>query len=151
MQVDNGGISSSATGYIPFTGTYLAIDECLSFLASSEGHRSLEIWVSTPEGARDGIQFAAAAERAYRSHQIEERTARLRRVRCPRCGQLSFVRNAPAREGDLITITCDTDGCGCVIREGDEWATYRMDGDGWVTVPAEGIDVIQAIETRRTA
>jgi hypothetical protein len=72
---------------VNLTGVMLALDECRRHLASAEGHRSLELWVSTETGAADAIQFAAAAERAYRAHETVERPHRIRRVRCPECQQ----------------------------------------------------------------
>lgn len=175
VQRDNAGVRTRQEGYVPFAGTYLALDECLSYLRSSFAHRSIEAWVSTEQGARDAIQFAYAAERAYRTHQIEEAEAKLHRVRCPQCKQLSFVRNAPVTEFALITVKCQTDGCGYTIREGAETVFYERETEyehgcedtcgravekcprrrtvtvGWETVVKEKIDVIDALETRRRA
>lgn len=149
VKLDNAGVRTSSEGYIPLPGTLLAIDECERLLASfPSGPRAFDMWISTPEGARDAVMFARAAEAAYRSHQIEEREAQLQRVRCPRCGQLTLIRQAPALELEPVRVTCDNEHCRHVIREGDEAHLYEQGPDGWRTVTADAVDVIDAIERR---
>lgn len=104
VQRDNAGVRTQADGHVNLTGVTLALDECTRFLASAAGHRSLELWVSTEAGAADAIQFAAAAERAYRSHEVEERPHRIRRVRCE-CGAQLIWRPPAWFEGD-VTVQC---------------------------------------------
>lgn len=143
------GPRSSQQGWVPFPGTYLALDECERFLASRRGRR-LEEWVSNEAGAADAIQFAHAAERAYRTHQVEEQAARLHRFRCQRCGQLATVRNPPMYDRARITVRCEN--CHHTIYEGDMWTSARLTTDGdWEAFKEEAIDVIADIETRRTA
>lgn len=147
---DTAGVrSSSSLGYVPFTGTFLTFDECRRFLASMPtGLRALEMWVSTVDGARDAIQFAHAADRAYRDHKIEERQTSLRRVRCPKCGQLALVRLAPSFAHEPVIVACDN--CQNEIREGREARLYEPDEDGgWRMTTADAVDVIEAIERRR--
>lgn len=104
VQRDNAGVRTQADGHVNLTGVFLAVDECLRHLASVAGHRSLELWVSTEAGAADAIQFAAAAERAYRSHEVQERAHKIRRVRCE-CGAQLIWRPPAWFEGD-VTVQC---------------------------------------------
>ena len=104
VQRDNAGVRTQADGHVNLTGVTLAMDECERFLASAAGHRSLELWVSTEAGAADAIQFAAAAERAYRSHEISERPHKIARVRCE-CGAQLIWRPPAWFEGD-VTVQC---------------------------------------------
>lgn len=146
VTVDSAGVqSSSVLGYVPFAGTFLAIDECERLLASlPDGPHGFDMWISTEQGARDAIRFAAAAERAYESYRTAEKERPLRRVRCPKCAQQSFVRYAPTFELDRIVVKCGN--CGHEVREGEEWHMYERDGDGWRLVTADAVDVIDAIE-----
>lgn len=149
VSVDTAGVAGTSVGWVPLPGTLLAIDECERYLASMpDGPHGFDMWISTEEGARDAVLFAAAAERAYRSHQIEEREQGLRRVRCPKCGQLALVRLAPVFELDPVIVSCDN--CQHEIREGDQAHLYQRDETGqWRTVTAESLDVVEAIERRR--
>lgn len=104
VQRDNAGVRTQADGHVNLTGVMLAIDECSRFLASAAGHPSLEMWVSTEAGAADAIQFAAAAERAYRSHETAERPHKIKRVRCE-CGAQLIWRPPAWFEGD-VTVQC---------------------------------------------
>lgn len=114
---DTGGRGSTPDGYVPYPGTYLAYDECLSYLASRRG-RPLRIWVSNEAGAADAIQFARAADAAYRTHEVEERAHKIRRVRCPKCSQQTLVWNPTPLFGGHVTVTCSTDGCGEELDQG---------------------------------
>jgi ribosomal protein S27E len=114
---DTGGRSSTPDGYVPYPGTYLAYDECLSFLAGRRS-RPLTIWVSNEEGAAHAIQFARAAERAYRTHEVEERPHRIRRVRCPKCSQLTLVWNPTSLFGGHVEVKCSNEECGEVLDQG---------------------------------
>lgn len=130
----NGG-GGSSEGYVPLPGTALSVDECNRYLQGLTG--DARVWVSTSEGARNAILFTRAAEVAYRAHQVEEQTRKLRRVRCPECKQLSLVRVPPHAEALPVIVTCQTDGCGKTIVEGD------------TTGDREKLDVIAEIEGRR--
>lgn len=105
---DTAGRSSGALGYANFAPGALAVDEVRRHLASSVGHARLDLWVSTQAGAEDAIQFAAAAARAYEEIQVVERPYRIRRVRCPDCGEV-LVWNPPAWYETPVTVTCN--GC----------------------------------------
>jgi hypothetical protein len=70
--------------------------------------------VSTEAGAADAIQFAAAAERAYRSHEVAERPHRIRRVRCPECQQ-QMIWHPPAWFEGHVHVKCANEECGHVI------------------------------------
>lgn len=139
VQRDNAGVRATVEGHVNLTGTTLAINEVESYLRSGAGLTAL-MWVSSEQGARDAVLFAKTAAAAHRTHEVEERARKAKRVRCPDCGQVSLVRNAPDMEGAPVTVKCQTDGCGKTIREGDTdiW------GDDKVTVIAN-------IEARRTA
>jgi hypothetical protein len=114
---DTGGRGSTPDGYVPFAGTYLAYDECTSYLASRRG-RPLNVWVSNHEGARDAVQFTRAADAAYRTHETEERAHKVHRVRCPKCKQLTLVWNPTPLFGGHVTVTCTTEGCGEELDQG---------------------------------
>lgn len=111
---DTGGRGSTPDGFVPFAGTYLAYDECVGFLQSRRG-RPLNVWVSNAEGARDAVQFARAADAAYRTHETEERAHKVHRVRCPECRQQTLVWNPTPLFGGSVTVTCSTDECGHVM------------------------------------
>lgn len=119
VQRDPGaGKGSGPEGYVPIPGTVLAVDEVESYLRSG-GWGDTRLWVSTEQGAADAVRFSAAVPRALRTHELEERARPLRRVRCPECGELSFVRNPPAAAGAPVTVVCQNEACRKVIREGD--------------------------------
>lgn len=119
VQRDTGGRTSGPAGYVPIAGTALAVDEVESYLRSFHQFPTAQAWVSTVDGAMDAVRFAAAVPRALRTHELEERQRPLRRVRCPDCGELSFVRIPPAAPGAPVTVTCQNEACRKVIREGD--------------------------------
>lgn len=133
VQRDTAGVRTRAEGHVNLTGVYLALDECERLLASSAGHPSLEMWAGTPEGAADAVGFAFAAERAYRSHEVRERSHRIKRVRCPECSQLTMIWRPPPVFGGHVTVVCSNDEC-----------SHVMDQDSY-----EAIAAIE--ETRRTA
>ncbi|AGW41727.1 hypothetical protein O159_22870 [Leifsonia xyli subsp. cynodontis DSM 46306] len=141
VQRDTGGRTCGPEGYVPIPGTRLAVDEVESYLRSSNGFQAAEAWVSTVAGAADAVRFAAAAHRALRTHELEERARPLRRTRCPECGQLSFVRNPPATAGAPVTVVCQNETCRTVIREGDR--TPKKFGD------EEKLAIIARIEKTR--
>lgn len=147
VQGDNAGIRSKQLGHVNLPVTFLSIDECERHLASlPNGARAIDIWVSTEAGALDAIRFAHAADRAYRSHEVEERPTRIRRVRCPNCSLLTLVRNPPTHQGASITIPCSS--CGHTIREGDTASSYKQTTEGWERIDEDAIDMIAGIETR---
>lgn len=126
VQRDTAGIRHTADGHVNLTGVMLALDECQRHLASAAGHRSLDLWVSTEAGAADAIQFAAAAERAYRSHEISERAHRITRVRCEACGE-SMIWTPPAWFEGSVKVQCVNDDCRRVIDQDEFEATERLD------------------------
>lgn len=150
VTVDTAGVRGSSDGHTPFPQTFLAIDECESYLATlPDGPHGFQMWISSTDGARAALLFAAAAERAYRSHQVEEREKDLQRVRCPKCGQLALVRIAPTFRLDPVLVECGN--CNHKIREGDEAHLYQHNAaDGWHMVTADSIDVVDAIEEKST-
>lgn len=137
-----GGRGGGPSGYVPIPGTRLAVDEVESYLRSSQSFPTAEAWVSTEAGAIDAVRFAAAVPRALRTHELEERVRPMRRVRCPECGQLSFVRNPPAAAGAPVTVVCQNEECRKVIREGDR-TPDELGGE-------EKLVVIAQIERTRT-
>lgn len=110
VQGDNGGIRGSSAGHVNLAQTTLHLDACRSYLRSRAG--TLESWVSTEPGARDAVQFTAAAQAAYRSLPIEMRPVKLRRVFCPSCRLPSLVREPPAGFAQDEVVVCQTAGCG---------------------------------------
>lgn len=121
---EGGGVTSAAPGgYSNLALTFLTLDECDRFLRS-RGDRTLDAWVHTEDGARDAIQFAHAAERAYTSLEVEARELQLERVECPHCGHLSLSQN-PTRRKQGVTIV-DCMNCGELLDK------IRDDSDRWV-------------------
>lgn len=134
---DGGGHAGRGGGYVPIPGTALSVEECLSYLRGGAAWSDARAWVSTEVGARNAVLFTRAAQVAYRSHPIEEAPRKLRRVRCPECGQLSFVRTPPEAATMPVIVRCQNDACGKTIREGD------------TTGGEEKLVVIAAIERNR--
>lgn len=113
---DTGGVRTRVEGHANFTPGFLAVDEAAGFLAGAAGHASLEIWCGTETGAAAAIQFAAAAERAYRAVEVEERPHRLRKAACPTFDcQGVLVWTPPAWFEKPVMIRC-TD-CGATVSQ----------------------------------
>lgn len=109
VQRDNAGVRGSVSSHIPLPGTWLAIEECRSFLKSLTG--MIDEWVSTVWGAEDAVRFTRAAEVAYRTFPIEESPHRLRRQRCPKCSQQTLVWHPPQYFGDHVRVACSDASC----------------------------------------
>lgn len=110
VQRDNAGVRGSSSSHIPLPGTWLAINECESFLESLTG--MIDEWVSHVNGAKDAVRFTRVAERAYRTFPIEETAHRLKRQRCPKCSQQTLVWHPPQYFGDHVRVVCSADDCG---------------------------------------
>lgn len=124
VSVDGGGIKGSTPdGYTNLPLTVLALDECTRLLRSLTG-RTLDAWIHTEDGARDAIMFAHAAERAYRSLEVEKRELQLERVRCPKCDLFSLTAN-PTRQRNGTTIV-ECQHCGELLDK------IRDDSPRWV-------------------
>lgn len=125
---DGGGIKGATPdGYTPLPLTFLALDECERHLRSLSG-RTLDAWVHTEDGAADALQFAAAAERAYRSVEVEKRELKLERVRCPRCDQLTLTGNTTRKSHGSTIVECQN--CG------EQLDKIRDDSSRWVGTEA---------------
>lgn len=111
MQRESGG--GSALGFVPFTGWMLSVDECDRLIKSLNDmtRPSLSMWVHSESGARDAIQFARAAVRAYRDHEVRERPHKIPTVRCPSCEQKTLVWLPPAYFPSEVTVSCQNDAC----------------------------------------
>lgn len=126
-----GGKGAEPAGYSNLPLTFLTLDECERLLKSLHG-LTLTTWVHTEQGARDAIQFAHAAERAYRSLEVEKRELQLERVRCPHCGQLSLGANPTREHRGHTLIECQN--CGELLDkirdDTDRWAGSEQCADG---------------------
>lgn len=122
---EGGGKGSSPDGYTNLPLTFLTLDECGRFLKSLHG-LTLNTWVHTEAGARDAIQFAHAAERAYRSLEVETRELQLERVRCPHCGQLSLGANPTRKKHGSTIVECQN--CGELLDKIRDDAADRWTG-----------------------
>lgn len=113
---DNAGVRTTSDGHANFAPGFLAVDEARRHLTTAQGHESLELWCGTPEGAGEAVQFAAAAERAYRAVEVEERPHRLRTDACPRfdCEGV-LVWTPPAWFEKPVQITCSD--CGTSVSQ----------------------------------
>lgn len=147
---DGGGRSGRGAGYVPIPGTALSVEECVSYL-TEQAWTDARLWVSTEVGARNAVLFTRAAQIAYRSHPIEEKPRKLRRVRCPECGQLSFVRTPPAGQSMPVIVRCQNDECGKTVREGDTTVDGSVLDDDGHARPVEKLVVIAGIERRQRA
>jgi hypothetical protein len=104
---DTAGVRTTKDGHANLAPGFLAVDEARGFLETAEGHASLELWCGTQEGAAAAVQFAAAAERAYRDVQVEERPHRLRTTPCPRFGCSGvLIWSPPAWFEKPVQIIC---------------------------------------------
>lgn len=132
VQTERVGATSPQLGHVNVSATALALDECWSYLRSLVGHPSILTWVNTKTGAADAVRFTRAASATYRAHPIVDRGRKLRRVRCPKCQQLTLVQKPPAEgsglapgaEGPkpvraLITVECQNSTCAHTFLEGD--------------------------------
>jgi hypothetical protein len=110
VAAEGDGIKSAAPdGFTNLPLTFLTLDECERLLRSRAG-RTIDLWVHTEDGARDAIMFAHAAERAYRSLEVEKRELRLERVRCPHCQHLSLTQNPTREHRGATLIECQNCG-----------------------------------------
>lgn len=99
------GGGATPEGYVNLPLSFLAVDECFSYLKSMAG-KTLDVWVHDEAGARDALRFACAAEAAYRSLEVEEHPKRIERVRCPHCGFLSLHENPTREVRGKVVIEC---------------------------------------------
>ena len=104
---------------LPIPQTWLDVDETESYLAiyESVGHDA-KLWVSSMEGAKSAINFVISAERAFRSHPVEERAHRVR-TSCPSCQHKSLVWNPVLTFGGEVSVTCSFTGCGYVADQSE--------------------------------
>lgn len=139
------GSRSPAGPSIPLPQTYLAADEVRSWLRSEP--QNARSWVSTVEGALEAVGFTRAVQAAARAHQIEERSRRLQRMRCPDCSSL-VAWMPPANQFDPVSVRCE--GCGRQITEDEQWRTWHRDAEGdWEEQHESALDIITTIEERR--
>ena len=100
-----GGIAGSTPGgYSNLTLTFLTISECETHLVSRDD-KTVDLWVHDEDGAADAIQFAAAAERAYRSLEVETREQPVIRERCPSCNALTIANTHEERGATVVTCS----------------------------------------------
>lgn len=92
-------------GYVPLPGVALAIDECSRLKASQHGRR-LDVWLSDDDGARDALMFARAAFAAYATYEVEPTPARVVRMPCPHCGEITVGMNRVHDQNGWQVITC---------------------------------------------
>lgn len=104
---DTAGVRTTVEGHANLPPGFLAIDEARRHLLSAAGHASLELWCGTEGGAAAAIQFAAAAERAFRAVEVVERPHRLRTTPCPRFGCSGvLIWTPPAWFEKPVQIVC---------------------------------------------
>lgn len=103
--VTSEGGGGQPLGYVPLAGVQLAIDECARHKASQQGRRP-EVWLSDEDGARDGLLFARAAFAAYSTYEVEPTPAKVVRVPCPHCGEITIGMNRVHDHNGWQVITC---------------------------------------------
>lgn len=122
---DSAGIAGSTPGgYTNLSLTFLSLDECLRHL-KTRASRTVDLWVHEEQGARDAVLFAAAAERAYRSLEVESREKPVVRERCPSCDALTIANSHQERGATVVTCSF----CGV------ERARIRPDITRWMGSP----------------
>lgn len=110
---DTGGVRSKAAGSIPIPQTWLDVDEAESFLVTyRKAGENLDFWVSSDAGAKDAINFCISAERAMRSHPLEEKAHRLSGSKCSECNWVSLVWQPTQFFGDEVRVVCMNPECG---------------------------------------
>lgn len=109
---DTGGVRSKAAGSIPIPQTWLDVDEAESFLKTyRDAGENLDYWVSSEAGAKDSINFCISAERAMRTHPLEEKSHRLIDAKCSECRLLSLVWQPAQFFGDEVHVVCMNPEC----------------------------------------
>jgi hypothetical protein len=107
-----GGSSSAVAGYVPLAQTWMDVDEAESFLLSLTAVKAnTDLWVSSVAGASDSIQFVRLAERAFRTHPLEESAHRVTTV-CSKCSLPSLVWEPVANVGGQVSVVCRNPDCG---------------------------------------
>lgn len=110
---DSAGVRGKAGSRIPIPQTWLDVEEVESFLKTyHDAGDNLEYWVSSEQGAKDSINFCVTADRAMRSHPIEEKAHRITRARCTECKFPSLVWIPTQYQGDEVTVKCKNPECG---------------------------------------
>jgi hypothetical protein len=89
---------------VNLTPIWLAIDEVKSSMAGFTGDAVK--WVSTVLGAEASQRFVRVAQSAFRAVPIEERSHRIRQVRCQACGQNGLQWRPPQFFLDNVHVTC---------------------------------------------
>lgn len=109
---DSDGRSSGTLGSVNYHGWMLAADECDRLIRSLEQmpKPSLSQWVFSESGARDAVQFAKAAVRAYEDHPVREQSSWVH-TRCPSCGLKTLKHFPPAYFPSEVRVTCQNDAC----------------------------------------
>lgn len=98
---------------IPLPQTWLDVNEAESFLMTfTQAGGDVEAWVSTVDGAKDSINFVISAERAFRSHPLEEQPHKAPQVACWECKKRTLVWNPPKFFGDEVHVQCLDPECG---------------------------------------
>lgn len=116
----------TALGFSNLTLVFLTVDECERHRASLHG-TTVDVWVQSPEGAADAIQFAHAAARAWDSLPVEHHEPEVRRHRCHECGHLAAWGNTTHQERGATVVTCRN--CGAELER------IRPDIVRWVGSP----------------
>lgn len=110
---DRDGNTAKPGATIPLPATWLAIDECQSYLTGYKGH--LEQWVSTKAGATAALQFMRVARKAFIQHPIAETPHKVFGYRCSECGWMRLTWNPPKFAGDHVRLICSNPECGFEI------------------------------------
>lgn len=95
---------------IPLPATWLALDECRSYLTEYKGN--VEQWVSTEAGALAALKFIRVARVAFVQHPIAEKPHRVNGFRCGECGWMRLTWNPPTFAGDKVRLICSNPDCG---------------------------------------
>lgn len=109
---ENAGVRGKAGSRVPIPQTWLDVEEAESFLHSYKTAGSnLDYWVSSTEGAKDSINFRISAERAIRTHPLEEKAHRIKTARCSECKCQSLVWIPTQHLGDDVKVICQNIEC----------------------------------------
>lgn len=107
---NDGGRGSAPLGYVPLNSLALAVDELERGIAGLPG--TADEWVAAETGASQAVLFARALRTAVQQLPVREEAHHVRRVRCPKCEQLTLVWHPTPFIGGDVTIACRDPKCG---------------------------------------
>lgn len=120
IRVDSSG--SAGIGIPPTKLAYMEISRLMNELNTYDDMESLAI---DAEGHKLIVEFGKEMATAVSRWPMEERSHRVKAMRCEGCGELSMMYRPPRWEGDEIRVDCI---CGYVMDEDKfAWAATQIE------------------------